>query len=456
VVAEAPEELEDLHAFMGRVSAQPALDWHVRDLIPEEGIALWHGQPRDMKSLCALETGLALAAGRDPFDLMRFHVKRAVRVVCVTEEDPERLFHFRAERMIRGKAAPEPGMFFQRIRRGVSFDDPAEQNKLIRWIQQTAAEFAILDPLRGFTGAADKGPADFKPAATFLRRIQNETLCRSLLIVHHDVKPLRQAQGKTRSRSHDASGGGVFSVSECPVSFRKVAWNKTVAIPEDYKLGSDPKPFEVTFNTDAVYNAEGTPRFGSWVRASAETVEGRNAENRTERERLVSVMRTKRDAAQTADEWAAAAKIDKASALPTLSELCASGLAQLLTGDAAEALGRSRRAKLYRWEEATPLTPCDSLRESRSPYSLTPSTRREGVGEGGQKNAPPSVLLPADGRESHPAAPKRCDTCGGPLRGFGKQDDPDALPAMVSAEASECGLCFGDRPWTLPSAGPES
>ena len=54
---------ESLRAFMARVRQMPEPEWFVKDLIPDEGVVVWHGRPRSMKSLTGMDTILSLALG---------------------------------------------------------------------------------------------------------------------------------------------------------------------------------------------------------------------------------------------------------------------------------------------------------------------------------------------------------------------------------------------------------
>jgi hypothetical protein len=333
----------------------------IAGLLPDEGNALWHGQPRDFKSFAALEAMLALATGRAPFEHERFHVARATRVCLFTEEDSERLFYARVRWLTERKGAPEPGMFFPVIRKALTFDSPTTQEEIIERIRTCGAEVAAFDPLRSFTAQSDKGPADFAPVARFTRRIQNETQCKSILIVHHDVKPLATSNGNPdRSRSQQASGGGVFSVSDCPVSFKKLSWNRVGVFPEDYKLSGDPKPFEIEFQTDERYNENGAPCFGTWVRPVATTKDERDVGADVERERIMACLEDFGKKAAEAKRWASvgelekAAKIQHGGASRILDELEIAGVVRKAEKEEAKRLGRSKNAQLWILSRVSP------------------------------------------------------------------------------------------------------
>jgi hypothetical protein len=340
------EIVEDLAAFLQRLESQPPLSWHIEGLIPDEGICLWHGQPRDFKSMCAQEVALALAAGRCAFGLARFAVRRPIKVCYFTEEDPERLFAARMHWLTHKNPMPAANYFFPFVRRGLSFDSAESRDFILSRIYETQAEASVFDPVRSYTGLSDKGPADLRPVALFVRQIQNETRSKTLLLVHHDTKPPAQAESDQRSRSQMASGGGIFSVSDCPVSFTKLAWNQVAVYPEDYKLSGNPRPFTVTFTSD-VRNGEHGPCFGSWVLPLATTADEQQIVDATLAKKLLQFLRQHVGEWFSGDDIKEGAKIRGGSASPVLERLREEGLVKFCTGDAAKALGRSPKAKLW-------------------------------------------------------------------------------------------------------------
>src|SRR5207244_2151438 len=101
-------------------------------------------------------------------------------------------------------------------RRGLSWENKDDQERLLIALRQAKVDVATFDPVRGFTPNADKGPADFHGDQRFLRKLQNE--CPSLGLIHHDIKPARDGKD-IRAPSDQASGGGLLSAADCPVQF---------------------------------------------------------------------------------------------------------------------------------------------------------------------------------------------------------------------------------------------
>lgn len=338
---------EDLHGFLARLDEQPGLGWHIPGLIPDEGICLWHGQPRDFKSMCAQETALALASCRPAFNLERFRPSRAVRVAYFTEEDPERLFAARMHWLTAKQPAPAPGMFYPFVRKGLSFDSPQDRVFILRQLQAVQPDVAVFDPVRSYTGLSDKGPADLRPVAVFLRQIQRTTTAKTIHLIHHDVKPSAAPnEGQGRSRSHQASGGGIFSISDCPVAFTKLDWNKVAVFPEDYKLSGDPSPFEVTFETD-VRRGEHGLQFGSWVRPVAVTKSEHDMTSAAVGAKLLTFLRSTTGTWHSTADVERGAKLRNGTAGPVLQQLADDSAVLFCTGQAAKALGHAVNAKLW-------------------------------------------------------------------------------------------------------------
>ena len=346
--------IEDFHAFMERIESQPAQHWLVQGLVPDEGICLWHGQPRDFKSMSALHVALALTCGYDAFASPRFGVARAVKVAYFTEEDPERLFAARMHWLTAKNPRPGRDSFFPFVRKSVNFDVEADRELILGAISQVQAQVVFFDPMRSFTGLSDKGPADLRPVAQFLRCIQNTTTAKTIVLVHHDTKPLAVvSEGQERSRSQQASGGGIFSLCDCPVSFKKVDWNRVAVFPEDYKLSGDPKPFEVTFATDARQGENGL-QFGTWITPVAITKNEEDIAAGVAAKKILTFLRSRRGEWFSTLEVNDGAHLRKDTAGGVLKKLLAEDVVKSCTGDAAVALGRSKKANLWSVAEPEP------------------------------------------------------------------------------------------------------
>jgi hypothetical protein len=354
---------EDYAAFRERVSAQPPPTDHVAGLIPDEGVLLWHGPPRTTKTLSYEEVAFKLACGVAPFNNRRFAVKRPVKVAYVTEEDSERRTNHRfglidaGATTHRGQMAMHPpvvlppGTLFPLVRQGFTLDAATDRELLLKDLGDLGIEVAIFEPIRSLTGLAEKTAAEFKPIQDWMRRVQRETTCKTFGFGHHWRKNSAKSASEQNAEelSNMASGGALFSISDCLVAFQKMDWNRALLIPGSYKNGADPESFEVLWETDERRGPSGEPLFGTWIRAVATT---------KARERVVEDDDVRKILAWLPTHpWMTAAEIESGArlrkdkqeggALVALGKLVSDGRVEMVTGEDAKNMGRSPKAKLY-------------------------------------------------------------------------------------------------------------
>lgn len=270
---------EPADEFLARLELKNDPEWVVEDLIPHDGIAVWHGRPRSMKSLAALELNLSAAIDVPAFGSERFKTDvRGGSVLYLTEEDGERLIASRLRLMLAGHDLENaPKRLHILSRPGWNLERPDDQAAVLDAIGATspAPTLLTIDPARGSMPSLDKGPSDAAGPIRFLRQLLRETPIRAVLLLHHDVKP--DAKGKDeRSRAEKASGGAVFSIADCPVNFERVDDRSCFAVPCAFKVGADPQPFRIVFES-------GTPsgeQFRGFLRARTTTTDERT-EDRT-------------------------------------------------------------------------------------------------------------------------------------------------------------------------------
>lgn len=355
-VEDSPPFGESLGDFMARVGALEPLGWFVEQVLPEDSIVLLHGHPRSMKTLFMMNLGLTLAAGLVPFGYDKFVVKGAARVMHLSEEDPERLFHERFGQTLarypdetqeqHAARLVSYQNFFPIVRQGISLDEDKGQSALLKHIEAAAPEVLTLDPLRGVTSNCDKGPSELHEFVRFLRKISSETSVQTVGLVHHDVKPpvSQRATGKQKApTSYSASGGGIFSVCDTIIGFQKQGKNTCMGIPSDYKTGHTPSAFRITYLSEG-NDDEG---WGKWVKPVIQTV--------SEQEMLLKVRQDKvflslKENAE-ADGWVSVGEIRGASGSSKeriLKELEAAGRIRQPTEEERAGISRSKRASLWK------------------------------------------------------------------------------------------------------------
>ncbi len=238
-----PEPIENIRNWFASYKAPEPL---IPMLIDREGICLWYGHPRSMKSLAAMAACFSLTTGAPLFGLERFTPRRrGVKTLYVTNEDFRLATSARFEALMAG-GVPEPPAesHYNLIREGVDLDDPAWWQHLAHVVGSLGIEFVVFDPLRSFTGAVDAGPQDLQPFVKRLRQFEDATRA-CLLLVHHTTK--ESSQKDHRSPSQRVSGGGIFSISPSPVFFKKVGDSVAIAAPVDFKNGPTPSSFAIIY-----------------------------------------------------------------------------------------------------------------------------------------------------------------------------------------------------------------
>jgi hypothetical protein len=224
----------------------PDLEWIFPDLLPCGVLMLKHGDPRARKSLAAFELGFSAATGTAPFGLERFKPSSPAPVIYVQEEDPRSLTRPRLRALVRERCGDEPpANLHVSVRRGISLDDPVWVERLIADATRLGAKLLILDAARRLSALTDEGPAKVRELTAVLRSIINRAGV-SIVIVHHDVKPLQTGAQDPRRRGQRASGGDWFAASECPVHVERLNDRESLVFPQDYKFAADPAPFTFT------------------------------------------------------------------------------------------------------------------------------------------------------------------------------------------------------------------
>ena len=229
--------IEPIGQIAARLDVAPA-PWLVDGLVPPSGRLLLFGQERCFKSIAARELAVAVASGRPAFGLARLRVTEGAPVVIVTEEDSEAAVFGHLDAFADGRARDLP--IYLSACRGLSLDDPAVQDRLVRQIEIAGARLVIFEPLRSLTQTVDKTAADVAPLARFLRRLERDAGPHVQLLGHHAVKP--QAGPDGRKGAQRVSGGGLFSISEAPIEATRLDDARALLRPLSWKHHAAPAP----------------------------------------------------------------------------------------------------------------------------------------------------------------------------------------------------------------------
>lgn len=238
-----PRYIESLAEFFDEPDVP--LEMIFPELLPRGVIMLIHGEPRSRKSLSAFELALSAATGTAPFGLTRFRPVEPIGVVYIQEEDPRSLTRARLRQLVHARCGEAlPPALHVSVRRGVDLDNQVWVTRLIADLQRLGARLLVLDAARRFSTKTDEGPAKVREVIAVLRSIVTSADV-SIVIVHHDTKPMVNGQDQRR-RGQRASGGDWFAGCECPVHVERISDRESLVYPQDYKFSADPAPFTFT------------------------------------------------------------------------------------------------------------------------------------------------------------------------------------------------------------------
>lgn len=243
-----------------RPLAEPAPDFVARtitlvrepdvipQLVPAHDTTLPHGDPRTAKTWWCLEVAIAATSGTPAFGLDRFTPPARVVTWYVSDEDSEQTIRDRLQALCAARGLALPDLLHLTVCRGVNLDDPEWQRLLIAEGQRIRPALTILEPLRSLSSAVDQGPRELKPLRDFLSTYKRD-VGSGLVLGHHDLKPPANGRDE-RARPHRASGGGLFSVAECPVHLETITDTKKLVVPSAWKHSLTPPAFTFTIDSD--------------------------------------------------------------------------------------------------------------------------------------------------------------------------------------------------------------
>mgnify|MGYP000072152526 CR=1 FL=1 len=352
-IADRKPFVESLSDMMARHDAEPEPQWTVGELFPPAGVVVWSGRPRSMKSLTMEDLLISLALGEEhAFGNPRFSIPEPSAAMLVSGEDSERTLRIRARLLLAGRELDRSTPienFRPLVRRAFNLEVRENQVALVELIRETAKKTPaplnnlVLDPVRAFFPGFDGGPRDGYPGRECLDRIRGETGISLIHLLHHETKPLAAGGKDSRTHAERASGGLVFSLADCPVSFGRCDDRSTTATPSMYKFDSDPKPFLIRFES----STPAGETFRDFVKVIAETVTQQDVNAGIDTKILAFLRQHPNAATKDID---IGVKDDVVS--QRLRALKSQGSVTFVTGEAAKELGRRSVAKL--WKVANP------------------------------------------------------------------------------------------------------
>jgi hypothetical protein len=229
------EPIADLAKRIGTALPQPLIE----GLVYPGCITLCYGLERTNKSIAIREIAAKSAAGLTPFGLDRFRVAKPLTIAYFTEEDLAGFVLQHLDAFSGGRASKGELPIYLSARKGITLDDPRTQDRIIRETEMVAADMVVMEPLRPLTECVDQGPRELRPFQQFARRLMRATGA-ALLLGHHEVK--RAAGQDNRGGNQRISGGGLASITECPLHFERIDATRVKVTPTGFKYSADGEP----------------------------------------------------------------------------------------------------------------------------------------------------------------------------------------------------------------------
>jgi len=233
---------EDGPSFQ-RYALEPSPPMLVEGLLPGDGVALLHGDPRSFKTFVALDMALAVASGTPA--LTTLATGQPSPVLYISNEDGQQRTSERLAGLMRARSLDRlPELLKLAVHRVTSLDDTEWKDRVCAMVTRHGIRLVILDPLRSLTSAVDQGPRELQPFAEFFRRLSQ--LGCVVLLVHHDTKHSATAGRDGRAHSQRVSGGGLFSKSDSPIRAERVGDEPSVLLhPNAWKFSDPPSSLRV-------------------------------------------------------------------------------------------------------------------------------------------------------------------------------------------------------------------
>lgn len=322
--------------FMEAGATTPAV------LVPRiayEGCAtLPHGRPRAFKSLATLAGCVEVAAGLPWWGL--FAPARPLRVGLLLEEDGPALVRQRLAWILRGLGLDRlPDALRLLVRSGLNLEAPSEREEFLRRVvEPEGLDVLLTDPTRAPFPGVDGGPEKGAPLRRFVREALD--VVRSVVLVHHDVKPARDGQDG-RARAEQASGGQVLSIADVPIGFSRLSGRSALAEWSLVKIGADGDPLRLDVDSGTADDGG----FADYLRIRATVADSEDTTDASTRERIRACVME--NPWQTAPDLAGKLALKRETVDRLLAQLASARMVRPETGAAAKARGRNPNAKLW-------------------------------------------------------------------------------------------------------------
>lgn len=162
----------------------PPIDWLVENLITENGVVVFFGDPGTLKTYLLLYLGISITLG---IDWLGKNVKQGPVLFIDEESGPRRLTR-RIQGILTELGGDENTPFHYISLGNLDLRKPNDIQELKKAIQKTGAIFVVIDALSDvIAGAEENSVKEVQPAFMALRDVMEETKC-TIVVIHHSNK----------------------------------------------------------------------------------------------------------------------------------------------------------------------------------------------------------------------------------------------------------------------------
>ncbi len=213
----------------------------IHGLLPDEGLVLLKGKPKEGKSILAMQFAIAVASESEIFDAQA----EKMRVLYLSYEDKERLVKYRMNKQCNGEHFP-PLLDWHMSWKAI--DDGGAEDLRACLFEQKGIKLVIIDTY----GKAIKGRKrdDFSENYQFLGALKNLAHEQKIviLLIHHD----RKGASVDDNHLEDALGSqAIVAAADCIISLKREKRNAEGLVFITDKFDGDRK-FKVRFNNETL------------------------------------------------------------------------------------------------------------------------------------------------------------------------------------------------------------
>jgi hypothetical protein len=234
--------------FLAGAEDRDRVEWTVDQLLVEQAVAFFAGEPKSLKSWASLDVAIAVGAGVPAFG--RFAPAGTGSVLIVQEESRWTDYARRLRWLARGHGLAPSDLEDVHVssQPGILLDDVDGQARLVREIERLRPRLVVLDPLVRMHSADEDRAREMRPVFRFVRRLQAEHDC-GVLLIHHMSKAREGVRARPGQRLRGT--GDFHALLDSALYFEARPGVQSVAVAVEHREAPPPEPFTLRLEENA-------------------------------------------------------------------------------------------------------------------------------------------------------------------------------------------------------------